>query len=169
MEKFAVFRIGDEVFGISIHRVVEILNAQKTYSIPDLPEFLSGVINVRGEVIPLLDLRLRFAVHGSSNKSRIITVRCEGEKIGLLVDEIEEIISLAPEEKSLPPAIFKGLKTEYLTGLGKKDGRIIILLNLDRLLTSEEQIILSASSDSLRREKSAVSIEGKDAGTRKTT
>lgn len=169
MEKFAVFRIGDEVFGISIHSVVEILNAQKTYSIPDLPEFLSGIINVRGEVIPLLDLRRRFAIQGSSNKNRIITVRCEGEKIGLLVDEIEEIVTLSPEEKSKPPAIFKGLKTEYLTGLGKKDGKIIILLNLDRLLTSEEKIILSASSDSLKHDKSSVPIEVKDAGTRKTT
>ncbi|MBI4689816.1 MAG: purine-binding chemotaxis protein CheW [Nitrospirae bacterium] len=167
MEKFAVFRLGDEDFGVGIGRVVEILRSQKVYSIPELPEFLSGVINVRGEVIPLLDLRLRFGVHIPAKKSRIITVRYENGKIGLLVDEIEEIISLAPEDIIPSPSIFKGLKTEYLTGLGKKEDKIIILLNIDRLLTSEEKIMLSDSSDpfsAANRKESTMLIEEKDAG-----
>ncbi|KAF0144982.1 MAG: purine-binding chemotaxis protein CheW [Nitrospirae bacterium] len=149
MEKFAVFSIGDENFGVGIGRVVEILKSQKIYSLPELPDFLSGVINVRGEVIPLLDLRLRFGIHTPAKKGRMITVRCEGGNIALLVDEIDEIISLNPEDISAPPSIFRGLKTEYLTGLAKKEDKIIILLNLDKLLTSEEKIILSDSSDSL--------------------
>lgn len=160
MEKFAIFRIGDEDFGVSIGTVVEILKLQKIYSIPDLPDFLAGVINVRGEVIPLLDLRRRFNIHGTAKKGRIITVQCDGEKIALLVDEIEEIISLEHEDIIAPPTIFKGVKTEYLTGLGKKEDRIIILLNLDRLLTSEEKIILKESTEL---------IEDKNAGTEKTT
>jgi len=158
MEKFAIFKIGDEDFGVGINRVVEILKSQKIYSLPELPDFLSGVINVRGDVVPLLDLRLRFGMHASEKKGRIIIVRSEGEKIGLLVDEIDEIISLAAEDLIAPPSIFKGLKTEYLKGLGKKEGRIIILLNLDRLLTSEEKIILKESAEL---------IEGKDARTGK--
>jgi len=159
MEKFAIFKIGDEDFGVSINRVVEILKSQKIYSLPELPDFLSGVINVRGDVVPLLDLRLRFGMHASEKKGRIIIVRSEGEKIGLMVDEIDEIISLAAEDLIAPPSIFKGLKTEYLKGLGKKEGRIIILLNLDRLLTSEEKIILKESAEL---------IEGEDARTGKT-
>ncbi|MDP2279276.1 MAG: HEAT repeat domain-containing protein, partial [Nitrospirota bacterium] len=83
-----------------------------------------------------------------TGKSRIIVVRCEDEKIGLLVDEIDKIVPFSPEEISAPPAMFKGLKTEYLTGLGKKEERIVILLNIERLLTSKEKIMLSASSDS---------------------
>ena len=153
MEKFAVFRLGEEDFGITIDKVVEILKAQKIYSIPELPEFFSGVINVRGEVIPLIDLGLRFGLRGASRKGRIITVRFEDEKLGILVDEIDEIVALSPEDITPPPMIFKGLRTEYLTGLGKKDERIIIMLNLDRLLTSEEKIMFSASSDALRREE----------------
>lgn len=152
MEQVAVFRIGDEDFGLHIDRVVEILKSQKIYSLPELPEFLSGVINVRGEVIPLLDLRLRFGVQTPTKKGRVITVRSEGGKIGILVDEIDEIISLNPEDITAPPSIFRGVKTEYLTGLGKKGDRIIILLNLDKLLTSEEKISLSNSSDSLKTE-----------------
>lgn len=148
MEKFAVFKIGKEDFGVNISRVVEILKSQKIYFLPELPDFISGVINVRGEVIPLLDLRKRFGAHTETGKCRIIVVRCEDEKIGLLVDEIDKIVPFSPEEISAPPAIFKGLKTEYLTGLGKKEERIVILLNIERLLTSKEKIMLSDSSDS---------------------
>jgi purine-binding chemotaxis protein CheW len=140
--KFTVFKIGKEDFGIEIGRVVEILNTQKVYSLPELPDFLSGVITVRGEVIPLLDLRKRLGILPSETKELIILIRYDSEKIGLLVDEIKEIISLNPEDIIVPPAIFRGLKERYLSGLGKKDDRIIILLNIDYLLTSEEKIML---------------------------
>jgi len=157
--KFAVFKIADEDFGVEVSRVVEILKRQKTYSLPDLPDFLSGVINVRGEVIPLLDLRRRFGTHTPPKKERILVVRCRGEKIGLLVDEIKEIVSLAREEVVSPPSIVKGLKRTYLTGLGKKDDRIIILLDIDNLLTSEEKMVL----------EEAEGIFKEDAGTQTVT
>ncbi|MEW6675494.1 MAG: chemotaxis protein CheW [Nitrospirota bacterium] len=159
MIKFAVFKIGEENFGIEINKVVEILKTQKIYSLPELPDFLSGVINVRGEVIPLLDLRKRFGFQSSIKKERIILVRPDNEKIGLLVDEIKEIISLSKEEVLEPPSIFKGFKRKYLTGIGKKGDRIIILLNIDNLFTSEEKIILKESEE----------IYEKDTGTGKTT
>ncbi|MBA3071749.1 MAG: chemotaxis protein CheW [Nitrospirae bacterium] len=179
MEKFAVFKIGKEDFGVNISRVVEILKSQKIYFLPELPDFISGVINVRGDVIPLLDLKKRFGIHAETGKCRVIVVRYEDEKVGLLVDEIDKIVSFTHEEITTPLAMFKGLKTEYLTGLGKKEDRIIILLNIERLLTSEEKIVLSASSDSfssanpdsmsgLMREESTSLIEEKDAGTGKS-
>jgi len=150
MEKFAVFKIGKEDFGVNISRVVEILKSQKIFFLPELPDFISGVINVRGEVIPLLDLRKRFGMNvGGTEKCRIIVVRYEDEKIGLLVDEIDKIIPFSPEEISAPPAMFKGLRTEYLIGLGKKEDRIVILLNIEKLLTSEEKIILKESTGTM--------------------
>ena len=145
MRKFAVFRISDEFFGIAIDRVVEIIRLQKVFSIPGLPDFLSGIISVRGAVMPLIDLRRRFEMEPSGKKERIIIVRYEGEKIGFLVDEIKEILTLASEEIINPPSLFKGFKTEYITGLGKKKDIIIILLNIDNLLTSEERIRLNES------------------------
>jgi len=145
MKKFAIFKIGDEVFGIGIERVVEILKVQKIFTIPGLPEFLSGVMSVRGNIVPVIDLRRRFGIKPSGNKERIIIVRYGQEKISFLVDDIKEILSLSPEEIRTPPSIFKGFKTEYLTGLGKHGERIIILLNIDSLLTSEEKIILRES------------------------
>lgn len=159
MEKFAVFKIGGEDFGVEVNRVVEILKAQRIYSLPELPDFLSGIITVRGEVLPLLDLRRRFGFQPSVKKERIIIVQYDNEKIGLLVDEIKEIISFTTQEIIGPPSIFKGLKRKYLTGLGKKGDRIIILLNIDDLLTSEEKIILKESEG----------ILDEDAGTGKPT
>lgn len=147
MEKFAIFKIGEEDFGIEIKKVVEILNTQRIYSLPELPDFLSGVITIRGEIIPLLDLRKRFGIRSSLEEGLIILVRYDSEKIGLLVDEVREIISLSNQEIVNPPSIFKGLKRKYLTGLGKKDERVLILLNTDFLLTSEEKIMLKESEE----------------------
>jgi len=160
MQKFTIFKIGDEIFGIGIERIIEILKVQKIFTIPGLPEFLSGVISVRGNVVPVMDLRRRFGLKPSGNKERIIMVRYGKEKISFLVDDIKEILSLSPEEIRTPPSIFKGFKTEYLTGLGKHGERIIILLNIDNLLTSEEKIILRESRELL---------EGKGAGVSNTT
>ena len=149
MAKFTIFNIGDETFGIDISHVLEILRVQRIFSIPGLPDFLSGVMNVRGAVIPIMDLRLRFGMVPAGRKERIILVRCGDEKLGFLVDEIREIIALDDGEIRTAPSIFKGFKTEYLTGLGKKGDRIIILLNIDSLLTSEERIWLQESKELL--------------------
>jgi purine-binding chemotaxis protein CheW len=140
MIKATVAQIGGEEFGINIERVVEILKPQRIYSLPQLPPSFSGVINARGYVIPIVDLRKRFGINPAALKERIIIVRSGNEKVGLLVDSVKEIITLQTDEIIMPPSIFKGLKTEYLTGIGKKNDRIIILLNLDTLLTSEERI-----------------------------
>jgi purine-binding chemotaxis protein CheW len=149
MKKFTVFRIGGEIFGIAIERVVEIIKPQRVFSIPGLPDFLCGVMNVRGSVIPLIDLRRRFTCAPSGKKERIIVTRFEKEKIGFLVDEIREILALPEEEISHPPSLFRGFRTEYITGLGKRADTIIILLDIDNLLTSEERIKLDESIEML--------------------
>jgi purine-binding chemotaxis protein CheW len=159
MTKFAIFKIGDETFGIGIERVVEILKVQKIFTIPGLPEFLSGVMSVRGNIIPVMDLRLRFGLQPSGKKERIIIVRYGKEKIGFLIDHIKEILSISSGEVMTPPSIFKGFRTEYLTGLSRQDENIIILLNIDNLLTSEEKIRLMESIELL---------EDKGAGVGKT-
>ena len=147
--KFTIFRIGEEVFGVSIERVVEILKVQKIFTIPGLPSFLSGVMSVRGLVVPIIDLRRRFGVTPAGRKERVIIVRYEREKVGFLVDEVIEILTLESDEVRTPPSLFRGFRTEYLTGIGKKGERIILLLNVDTLLTSEEKILLKESLDML--------------------
>ncbi len=140
MKKIAVVLVGEEEFGIDIGKLVEILRAQRIYHLPQLPSFFSGVINVRGDVVPLVDLRIRFGLHSASPKERIIIVRLGGEKVGLLVDGVKDIIDLQPEEEVKTPSMVKGLKVEYLAGLAKKGNRIIVLLNIETVLTSEERL-----------------------------
>lgn len=140
MGKIAVATIGEEEFGIEITKVVEILKSQKVFQLPNLPVFLSGVINLRGEIIPVIDLRKRLGIKDIKGKDRIVVIRFGKEKIGLIVNDIKEIIDLGPSDISSPPSIFRGLKTEYMIGIGKKDDRIIIILNLENILTTEEQI-----------------------------
>jgi purine-binding chemotaxis protein CheW len=152
--KFTIFNIREETFGIDIARVIEILRVQKIFTIPGLPEFLSGVMSVRGAVIPVMDLRLRFGTKPAGRKERIILVRYDREKIGFLVDEIKEILVLNPDEIRPSPSIFKGFKTQYLSGIGKKNERIILILDIDNLLTSEEKIWLQEAKE-LLEEKSA--------------
>jgi purine-binding chemotaxis protein CheW len=152
--KFTIFNISEETFGIDIARVLEILRVQKIFTIPGLPDFLSGVMSVRGAVIPVMDLRRRFGMTPAGRKERIILVRYDREKIGFLVDEIREILVLKPDEIRPSPSIFKGFKTQYLSGIGKKDERIILILNIDTLLTSEEKIWLQEATE-LLEERSA--------------
>lgn len=150
MGKIAVAAIGEDEFGIGIDKIVEILKGQKVFQLPNLPSFLSGVINLRGEVIPVIDLRRRFGIKPIKGKDRIVVIRFGKEKIGLFVDDIKEIINLDPSDISTPPTIFKGLKTEYMVGIGKKDDRIIIILNLDSIITSEEEIRLEEIKEEVK-------------------
>jgi len=145
MPKFTIFNIGEDTFGIDIASVVEIIKVQKIFSIPGLPGFLTGVMSVRGIVMPVIDLRLRFGMKPSGRKERIILVRFGHERIGFLVDGISEILMLEGPDIHPAPSLFRGFKAEYLTGLGKKGEQIILLLNIDNLLTSEEKIWLKES------------------------
>lgn len=150
MTNVAVVFAGEEEFGIELGKVVEILKVPRVYQLPQLPSFLSGVVNIRGEIVPLVDLRKRFGIVASPVKERIVLVRSGPEKVGLLVDGVKEIITLQPEETTKPPGMFKGLKTEYMTGIARRDDSIIILLDLDALLSSEEKIQMGALSKTIK-------------------
>lgn len=147
MDKHIVFRLAEREFGIEIKSVVEILKAQKISVIPELPDFITGVITVRGDVIPVIDMRKRLGVKPQPTNERVIIVRSGTEKIGLVVDEVKEIAGFASVDIVPPPSIFKGLKTEYMKGLGKKKERIVILLDLARFLSAEERILLRDSAE----------------------
>jgi len=159
MLKFVIFKINEENFGIGIEKVVEIQNTLELHSIPDMPEFMSGVMNLRGTLLPVIDLRKRFGMMPAGKRERVIVVRYEDEKIGLLVDEVEEILPLSPDQITPPSSVFRGIKAEYLSGLGKNGENVIIILNIDRVLSSEEKIKLL---------KSINMLEGKVAGNEKT-
>ena len=150
MRSYIVFRLGPEEFGVDIENVVEIFKPQKVYEVPEMQDYVPGVINIRESVIPLIDLRKRFGLKPSPKKERIVLVRSSDETLGLIVDEIKEILGFEAEEISKPPTIFKGLASEYLVGLGKKEDRVVILLSLDNILSREERMRLDVSQNSMQ-------------------
>jgi purine-binding chemotaxis protein CheW len=152
MRSFLIFRLGPEEFGIDIANVVEIFSSQKIYEVPEMEEYVSGVINIRGDVVPLLDLRRRFGLKAAPKKERTILVRTSSETLGLTVDEVKEILEFEDTEISKPPTIFKGLASEFLVGLGKKEGRVVILLDLENVLSREEILKIDVKSQAVKDE-----------------
>lgn len=152
MGKFVVFTISDGEFGLELERVFEIIKPQKITPLFNVPSFISGVINLRDTIIPVMDLRRRLNTEPSHQKERIIIVRLHGEKIGLLVDSVKEIVNIEKSAVTSPPPVLKGFKTEYLNGIGKIGERLIIILNLNILLTPEEVMLLV--SDDIKQQSS---------------
>ncbi len=152
MSSYTVFTVAGEEFGIEVDRVVEIVRPQKITPLPQAPPFINGVINLRGVVMPLMDLRKRLNVEPSSKREKVIITRMHGEKIGLLVDTVKEIINIDDKQLASPPSIFKGLKPEYLRGIGKIGDRLIVILHIDNLLTSEEMILLDERKEEVSSE-----------------
>jgi purine-binding chemotaxis protein CheW len=138
--KIVVFKLADEEFGAPIHQVHEILRLIEITRVPRAPRFIEGVINLRGKVIPVLDLRRRFDLPINENvaQHRIMEVEVEEQIIGVIVDAVTEVISLPVDAIEPPPPMIADIAGEYLTGVGKLPGRIIILLNFDKILTTQE-------------------------------
>jgi len=134
--KFLSFRIGNEVYGIEIRHVTEIVGIQKITEVPDMPTYVKGVINLRGSVIPVVDVRLRFNMlpRDYDDRTCVIVVSVNESPIGLVVDAVREVISILPDQISPPPSVSKGEVTRYIQGIGRFDQDVIILLAMDELL-----------------------------------
>lgn len=134
--KYLSFRIGGEVYGIEIRHVTEIVGIQKITEVPDMPQYMKGVINLRGNVIPVVDVRLRFHMQPREYDDRtcVIVVNINDASIGLVVDAVKEVISILPDQISPAPSVSKGEVTRYIKGIGRFDGEVIILLAIDELL-----------------------------------
>lgn len=134
--KFLSFRIGNEQYGIEIKHVTEIVGIQKITEVPDMPDYVKGVINLRGSVIPVVDIRLRFRMKAIEYDDRtcVIVVNVEESPIGLVVDAVREVISISSEMISPAPSVAKGEISRYIKGIGRFEDDVIILLAMDKLL-----------------------------------
>lgn len=134
------FRIGNETFGVRIGAVREIVRVPEITAVPSAPDTIEGVINLRGKIIPVMDLRKRF---GQSNvqpdkKNRILVVELEGKLVGLIVNAASEVLKISPSEIEPPGNVFTEGESSYVTGVGKLKGRLIILLDIAKLLHRPE-------------------------------
>lgn len=138
--QLVTFKIGSEEFSVNILKVQEIIRTMEITRVPRSPEFVEGVINLRGKVIPVLDLRKRFGLPKIEHDkdTRIIVVESTGKTVGLIVDSVSEVLRLPTDTIEPPPEVVGGIDSEYIDGVGKLEDRLIILLNLDKVLSPKE-------------------------------
>jgi purine-binding chemotaxis protein CheW len=134
------FRIGNETFGVRIASVREIVRVPEITAVPSAPETVEGVINLRGKIIPVMDLRKRFG-HADiqpDKKNRILVVELENKLVGLIVNAASEVLKIPPSDIESPGSVFAEGESSYVTGVGKLKGRLIILLDVSKLLQQPE-------------------------------
>jgi purine-binding chemotaxis protein CheW len=134
------FRIGNETYGVRIASVREIVRVPEITAVPSAPDLIEGVINLRGKIIPVMDLRKRFGQIDiqADKKNRILVVELENKLIGLIVNAASEVLKIPPSEIEAPGSVFADGESGYVTGVGKLNGRLIILLDISRLLHRPE-------------------------------
>jgi purine-binding chemotaxis protein CheW len=134
------FNIGVEEFGVDILRVNEIIKFIDITHLPNSPEFVEGIINLRGKVIPVIDLRIRmhFPKRKPDNSTRIMVVEVGGKTVGFIVDSVSEVLRISKDIFEAPPEIVAGINAEYISAVGKLENRILILLDLEKVLSNEE-------------------------------
>ncbi len=142
--KYLTFTLGDETYGVGILKVKEIIGMMTITSIPKTPSFIKGVINLRGKVIPVMDLRLKFDMEEIpyTDRTCIIVVEIDSESgtvlIGIVVDAVSEVLSIFKEEIEETPEFGTKLNTDYILGMAKMEGGVKILLDIDKVLSTEE-------------------------------
>jgi purine-binding chemotaxis protein CheW len=140
------FKIGDEEFGVDILKVQEINRMVEVTRVPNAPEYVDGVINLRGKVIPIVDLRRRLGMPRKehSKDTRIVVVELNGKITGFVVDAVSEVLRIPRSVTEPPPSIVAGIEAEYITAVGKLEDRLLILLDLERIFSAQETQQLKA-------------------------
>ena len=147
--RYLLFHVAKEDYGIGIEHVIEIIGLQKVTEVPDLPKFIKGVINLRGQVIPVIDIRLRFGIEPKAYTDRtcVIVVRLRDMNIGIIVDGMAEVQEIAEESISPPSDIQQSAANRYIYGLGRVGEEVKIILDVEKLLFAEEVAMLAQSAE----------------------
>lgn len=151
IKQYLTFQLGGETFGIDVAYVREILEFTSVTKVPETPDFMKGVINLRGSVVPVMDMRLKFGLDEIEKTVNtciiVVEVSFDGDNviIGALVDSVQEVFELDPSLIEPPPRIGSQLKTEFIQGMGKKDDQFIIILDTTRIFSMEEQEDISTA------------------------
>lgn len=138
------FKVGTEEFGVDILKVQEINRMFKITKVPNAPDFVEGVVNLRGRIIPVIDLRKRLSIESKvhDNKTRIVVVDILGNIVGFIVDEVNEVLRISKDIIENPPELVSQVDSDFITSVAKLEDRIIILLDLDNLLKKDEKAVL---------------------------
>lgn len=145
--RFLTFMLGQETFGIEIKYVTEIIGIQAITEIPELPGYIKGIINLRGKIIPVMDVRLRFKKEPIEYNDRtcVIVIDIKDLSVGLIVDSVAEVITIPDQDIVEPPQMNKGFNNRYIKNIGKVGNDVKLLLDCEKLLTEAELASLSES------------------------
>jgi purine-binding chemotaxis protein CheW len=148
-EQLVVFDLASEAYGVDIGAVREIIRIMDITRVPKTPEFVEGIINLRGKVIPVVDLRRRFSlpVSEENKENRIVVVDIGGQDIGVMVDAVTEVLRISSDSVEPPSSVITTADSAFLLGIAKLESRLIILLDLERVLSEEERAELSKVSE----------------------
>ncbi|MFA7419490.1 MAG: chemotaxis protein CheW [Melioribacteraceae bacterium] len=142
--QYLTFKLSEEVFGVDVAQVREILDYVKITKVPQTPDFMCGVINLRGSVVPVVDMNMKFGMVKTERTVNtcivVVEVILNDEKtiLGALVDSVQEVFEIEPENIEPAPKIGTKLKTEFIKGMGKREDKFIIILDIDKVFTNEE-------------------------------
>ena len=154
--QYLTFRLGEERYAIDVSKVKEVLELVSITRVPKTPEFMKGVINLRGSVVPVIDLRLKFDLDELEDTvdTCIIVLEIELEDetivIGAVADSVQEVIELTPENIEPAPKIGTRLNTDFLNGMGKYDDKFLMVLNIDKVFTSEDLSVLQEGQKTMK-------------------
>jgi len=143
-QQYVTFSLGEELFGVEVSRTREILSLTPVTKVPQTPDYLLGVINLRGQVVPVVDMRLKLGLPAGDETEDtciiVVDVLVDGETItvGAQADAVREVMDIRSDQIEPPPRLGTRLKTEFINGMGKIDEQFMILLNIDRIFNSEE-------------------------------
>lgn len=139
--QLVTFKLENEEFGVDILKVQEINKMMNITRIPNAPPFIEGVINLRGKIIPIIDLRKRLGFHNRvfDKSTRIIVVELDGLVLGFIVDSVSEVLRIPGNTIEPPPSIVAGIESDYIEGVGKLNDRLLILLELKKIFASTER------------------------------
>ena len=146
--RYLTFALGEEVFGIGIRYVTEIIGMQPVNAIPEAPDYIKGIINLRGRIIPVIDMRLKFRKPAVAYTDRtcIIVIETASFTVGLIVDRVAEVLTMGDGDIVPPPNAWAGAGKRYLSGIGKVDGQVKLLLDCEQLFTVEESNDIETSA-----------------------
>lgn len=139
-DKYLTFSTAEQLFGIAIEDIVQIIGIQQITEIPEFPSYAKGIINLRGEIIPIIDMRLRFGKPeiAYDDKTCIIVMNIREKLTGIIVDRVEEVTNIEEDEISPPPSANVNYVNTYLSGIGKRNEKVVLLLNTDKIVGAEQ-------------------------------
>ncbi len=153
--QYLTFMLGDEVFAIEISKVREVLDFTAITKVPRTPDFMRGVINLRGNVVPVVDMRLKFGMTKTENTVNtciiIVEIALDGDitVLGALADSVQEVIELEPDKIEPAPRIGTRLRTDFIKGMGKREEQFIIILDIDKVFSVEELSLVQDAGESI--------------------